>query len=38
MLGVYLGRISEENILVNGVKMVVAGIAVALIALVLNLH
>jgi len=38
VLGVYLGRISGENILVNGVKMVVAGIAVALIALVLNLH
>jgi predicted membrane protein (TIGR00267 family) len=37
-LGVYLGRISGENILVNGVKMVVAGLAVALIALVLNLH
>jgi len=37
-LGVYLGKISGENILMNGVKMVVAGIAVALIALVLNLH
>lgn len=37
-LGVYLGKISGENILVNGVKMVLAGIAVALIALVLNLH
>lgn len=37
-LGVYLGKISGKNILVNGVKMVLAGIAVALIALVLNLH
>jgi len=37
-LGVYLGKISGENILMNGVKMVVAGIAVALIALVFNLH
>jgi predicted membrane protein (TIGR00267 family) len=37
-LGIFLGRISGENLLVNGVKMVVAGIAVALIALALNLH
>jgi predicted membrane protein (TIGR00267 family) len=37
-LGVYLGRISGQNILVNGVKMVVAGVAVALIALALNIH
>jgi len=37
-LGVYLGKISGENLLMNGVKMVVAGIAVALIALALNLH
>ncbi|MFH2112115.1 MAG: hypothetical protein ABIJ47_12755 [Candidatus Bathyarchaeota archaeon] len=37
-LGVYLGRISGQNILVYGIKMVVAGIAVALIALALNIH
>lgn len=37
-LGVYLGRISGENILVYGLKMVVAGAVVALIALVLNIH
>jgi len=37
-LGIFLGRISGENILLNGIKMVVAGIAVALIALALNLH
>jgi predicted membrane protein (TIGR00267 family) len=38
MLGVYLGRISGQNILVYGAKMVVAGVAVALIALALNIH
>jgi len=37
-LGVYLGRISGQNILMYGLKMVVAGIAVALIALTLNIH
>jgi len=37
-LGVYLGRISGQNILVYGAKMVVAGVAVALIALSLNIH
>ena len=37
-LGVYLGTISGENILISGAKMVVSGIAVALIALLLNLH
>ena len=37
-LGIYLGRISGENILVYGLKMVVAGAVVALIALVLNIH
>lgn len=37
-LGVYLGTISGGNILISGAKMVVSGIAVALIALVLNLH
>jgi len=38
MLGVYLGRISGQNVLVYGIKMVVAGVAVALIALALNIH
>jgi predicted membrane protein (TIGR00267 family) len=37
-LGIYLGRISGENILYSGAKMVVSGIAVALIALLLNAH
>jgi predicted membrane protein (TIGR00267 family) len=38
LLGVYLGTISGENILISGAKMVVSGIAVALIALLLNVH
>jgi len=38
LLGVYLGRISGENILISGAKMVVSGIAVALIAMLLNVH
>lgn len=38
LLGVYLGRISGDNILISGAKMVVSGIAVALIALLLNVH
>lgn len=38
LLGVFLGRISEGNLLYSGVKMVVAGLAVALLALVLNSH
>ena len=37
-LGVYLGTISGENILYSGAKMVISGIAVALIALLLNAH
>jgi len=37
-LGVYLGTISGENILYSGAKMVVSGIAVAIIALLLNAH
>jgi predicted membrane protein (TIGR00267 family) len=37
-LGVYLGRISGENFLISGAKMVISGIAVALIALLLNAH
>ena len=38
ILGVYLGRISGENILYSGLKMVVSGAAVAIIALLLNVH
>jgi len=38
ILGVYLGRISGENILYSGLKMVVSGVAVAIIALLLNVH
>ena len=38
LLGVYLGRISGENILYSGLKMVVSGAAVAIIALLLNVH
>lgn len=36
MLGVFLGRVSEKNVIYSGVKMVVAGVAVALLALFLN--
>ncbi|MBD3204832.1 hypothetical protein GF319_00640 [Candidatus Bathyarchaeota archaeon] len=36
ILGIYLGKVSGENIWVSGVKMVVSGIAVALIALLLG--
>jgi predicted membrane protein (TIGR00267 family) len=35
-LGVFLGRVSESNIVISGFKMVIAGIAVAVIALLLN--
>ncbi|MBT5642438.1 hypothetical protein HOJ44_04905 [Candidatus Bathyarchaeota archaeon] len=37
-LGIYLGTISGENIFYSGAKMVVSGIAVAIIALLLNAH
>ena len=37
-LGVYLGTISGENVAISGAKMVVSGIAVAIIALLLNAH
>jgi len=37
-LGVFLGRVSESNVIYSGVKMVVAGIAVAILALLLNGH
>lgn len=36
LLGVFLGRISRGNIVYSGIKMVVAGVAVALLALFLN--
>jgi len=36
LLGVYLGRVSGENLVYSGLKMVAAGVAVALIALLLN--
>jgi predicted membrane protein (TIGR00267 family) len=36
ILGIYLGKVSGDNIWVSGVKMVVSGIAVALIALLLG--
>jgi len=36
LLGVFLGQISKGNLIYSGVKMVVAGVAVALLALVLN--
>ncbi len=38
LLGVFLGRVSDSNILYSGVKMVIAGLAVALLALLLNAH
>lgn len=38
LLGVYLGRISGGNIFYSGLRMVISGIAVALIALLLNIH
>jgi len=38
LLGVFLGRISQKNVIYSGVKMVVAGIAVAVLALLLNAH
>lgn len=37
-LGIYLGNIGGENIWYSGAKMVVSGIAVAIIALLLNAH
>ena len=36
LLGVFLGRISKSNVIYSGIKMVVAGVAVALLALLLN--
>lgn len=37
-LGVYLGTISGDNVIISGAKMVISGIAVAIIALLLNAH
>ena len=36
ILGAFLGRISEENIIYSGAKMIAAGVVVALLALLLN--
>jgi predicted membrane protein (TIGR00267 family) len=38
LLGVYLGRISGGNLVYSGFKMVISGIAVALIAIFINGH
>lgn len=38
LLGVYLGKISGENLFYSGAKMVLSGLMVALIALLLNVH
>ncbi len=37
-LGIYLGKIGGENQIYSGLKMVISGIAVALIAMLLNIH
>jgi predicted membrane protein (TIGR00267 family) len=36
LLGVFLGRVSRTNIVYSGIKMVVAGVVVAVLALLLN--
>jgi len=38
LLGMFLGRVSNSNVLISGLKMVVAGVAVAILALLLNAH
>ena len=38
LLGVFLGRVSDSNVIYSGLKMVIAGVAVALLALLLNAH
>jgi predicted membrane protein (TIGR00267 family) len=38
LLGVFLGKVSNTNVLYSGVKMVIAGVAVAILALLLNAH
>ena len=35
-LGMFLGRVSDSNIIYSGIKMVIAGVAVALLALLMN--
>jgi len=37
LLGVFLGRIAKENVLVNGIKMLLAGIVISLIFYTLSL-
>ena len=36
LLGIFLGRVSEQNVIYSGIKMVLAGIAVAMLALIIN--
>lgn len=36
LLGIFLGRVSQRNVIYSGFKMVVAGVAVAILALLLN--
>ena len=38
LLGVFLGRVSDRNVIYSGAKMVIAGVAVSLLALLLNSH
>jgi len=38
LLGVFLGKVSESNVLYSGIKMVIAGVTVAILALLLNAH
>ena len=38
LLGVFLGKVSDTNVFTSGVKMVIAGVAVAILALLLNVH
>lgn len=35
-LGIFLGRVSQRNVIYSGFKMVIAGVAVAILALLLN--
>ncbi len=36
LLGIFLGRVSQRNVIYSGFKMVIAGVAVAILALLLN--
>lgn len=36
LLGLFLGKISERNVIYSGIKMVVAGVSVAILAILLN--